>query len=57
MSCQELVELATDYLEDALAPAERAAFLPGSGPEARRLLTADRKAAQSDLHAGHKDSP
>ena len=26
LSCQELVELVTDYLEDALAPAERASF-------------------------------
>jgi anti-sigma factor RsiW len=26
MSCQELVELVTDYLEDALAPADRARF-------------------------------
>ena len=26
LSCQELVELVTDYLEDALLPAERARF-------------------------------
>jgi anti-sigma factor RsiW len=26
LSCQELVELVTDYLEDALAPTERARF-------------------------------
>jgi anti-sigma factor RsiW len=26
LSCQELVELVTDYLEDALAPGERARF-------------------------------
>jgi anti-sigma factor RsiW len=26
LSCQELVELVTDYLEGALAPAERARF-------------------------------
>lgn len=26
MSCKELVELVTDYLEDALPPAERARF-------------------------------
>jgi anti-sigma factor RsiW len=26
ISCQELVELVTDYLEDALPPAERARF-------------------------------
>ena len=26
LTCQELVELVTDYLEDALAPAERARF-------------------------------
>ncbi len=26
LSCQELVELVTDYLEDALPPAERARF-------------------------------
>lgn len=26
MSCQEFVELVTDYLEDALSPAERARF-------------------------------
>ena len=26
MSCNELVELVTDYLEDAFAPAERARF-------------------------------
>ena len=26
MTCQELVELITDYLEDALPPAERARF-------------------------------
>ena len=26
LSCQELVELVTDYLEDALAPVERARF-------------------------------
>ncbi len=26
LSCQELVELVTDYLEDALAPAERTRF-------------------------------
>jgi anti-sigma factor RsiW len=26
MSCRELVELVTDYLEDALAPTDRAAF-------------------------------
>jgi hypothetical protein len=27
MSCQELVELVTDYFEDALEPAERARFV------------------------------
>jgi hypothetical protein len=26
LSCQELVELVTDYLEDSLSPAERARF-------------------------------
>jgi len=26
LTCQELVELVTDYLEDALSPAERARF-------------------------------
>jgi hypothetical protein len=26
LSCQELVELVTDYFEDALAPAQRARF-------------------------------
>ena len=26
LTCQELVELVTDYLEDALAPADRARF-------------------------------
>jgi anti-sigma factor RsiW len=26
LSCQELVELVTDYLDDALPPAERASF-------------------------------
>lgn len=44
MSCQELVKLARDYLKEALAPVERGAFLAGSGPEAGRLLTADRMA-------------
>jgi hypothetical protein len=44
MSCQELVKLARDYLKEALAPVERGALLAGSGPDARRLPTADRKA-------------
>ena len=38
------VAVTPDEDKEALAPVERGALLAGSGPEAWRLLTADRKA-------------
>ncbi len=64
LSCRELVELVTDYLEGALPPAERARFerhLGGCGDcrtyldQMRRTIVATRRLSEDNLSPAARD--